>query len=139
MDRALEHLKTRPDIDPARLALMGFSRGGLLSLMAGLGRNDLKALLLLAPAPGRGLFEKAARRAGSLNAPVLLLVERGDSDPIRRNVDLLERALEREGKKARVIRYDQGGGHQLFCTVGFYQIMRRNRTKRGRNPCNHMI
>lgn len=52
MDRALEHLKTPPDIDPARLALMGFSRGGLLSLMAGLGRNDLKALLLLAPPPG---------------------------------------------------------------------------------------
>lgn len=117
---AVDYVKTRPDVDPSRVALMGFSMGGLTSLIAGVERNDLKALLLLAPAWGRGRMAEAVERVPSLNAPVLLLVEAGDDQPILRGVELLEQALKTRGKDARVIRYDRGGGHRLFYRVDYY-------------------
>jgi dienelactone hydrolase len=78
VSRAVDYIKTLPDVDPSRVALMGFSRGGLLTLLVGVERRDLKALLILAPAPGRGRFAEAVLRVASLNSPVLLLVETGD-------------------------------------------------------------
>ncbi|MFQ5897928.1 MAG: dienelactone hydrolase family protein [Candidatus Methylomirabilia bacterium] len=120
VSRAVDYVKARPDVDPSRVALMGFSRGGLLTLMVGVERTDLKALLILAPAPGRGRFAEAVRRVRSLAAPVLLLVEGGDDSWILEDVDMLERGLRAHGKEARIIRYDRGGGHRLFWDVGYY-------------------
>jgi len=118
--RAIDYVKTRPDVDPSRIALMGFSRGGLLTLMVGVERNDLKALLILAPAPGRGYFAEAVRDVSSISVPVLLLVETGDDPWILEDVDMLEQALQVNGKEALVIRYDRGGGHRLFWDVDYY-------------------
>ncbi|MBI3024613.1 MAG: alpha/beta fold hydrolase [Candidatus Tectomicrobia bacterium] len=53
---ALDHVKTLPGADPRRIALMGFSMGGLTSVAAAPGRTDLKALVLLAPAAGGHRF-----------------------------------------------------------------------------------
>ena len=53
---------------------MGHSRGGLLTLMAGLERNDLKALIITAPAEIGRYFSLAVASIASLNTPVLLLV-----------------------------------------------------------------
>lgn len=117
---AVDYVKTRPDVDPSRIALMGFSMGGLTSLLVAVERSDLKAVLLLAPAWGRGRFPEAVERVPSLNAPVLLLVEASDDPPILRGVELLERALKTHGKEARVIRYNRGGGHRLFYRVDYY-------------------
>ena len=118
--RALEYIKSLPGVDPARIALMGFSRGGLLTLMVGVERNDLKALLILAPAPGMGHFAQAVNRVSSLNAPVLLLVEASDDSDILQSFDALERALRAQGKEIKAVRYSRGGGHQLFYKVDYY-------------------
>jgi len=37
-----------------------------------------------------------------------------------RGVAILEEALGIHAKPFRVIRYDRGGGHQLFCNVGYW-------------------
>ena len=115
---ALDYLKSRSDVDPSRIALMGFSRGGLLALMVGVERDDLKGLLLLAPAPGLGHFEAAVNEVPKLSASVLLLVDKNDSAPILRDFDLLELALKRHGKVRRAVKYSDGSGHRLFWSVG---------------------
>ena len=48
---ALDYAKGLPGADPSRLAVMGFSRGGLLALWVATERRDLKAVVLMAPAP----------------------------------------------------------------------------------------
>lgn len=82
--------------------------------------SEGKALLILAPAPGEGHFAEAVTRVPSLAAPVLLLVEAGDDSSILDDFDMLERALRVHGKEERSIRYDRGGGHRLFYSLGYY-------------------
>jgi dienelactone hydrolase len=94
VDRAIEYARRLPEVDPSRIGLMGFSRGGLLTLMVSVERSDLKAIIILAPAPGEGLFAKAVRQASSLNAPVLLLVERSDDPSILENFEALSKELQ---------------------------------------------
>lgn len=120
VSRAVDHVKGLPDVDRARIALVGFSMGGFTSLKVAVERRDLKALLLLAPATVHGLLGEAAKNVGSLNAPVLLLVETSDEGHILKGAANLEQALQKHGKKARVIRYNRGGGHKLFYTVDYY-------------------
>lgn len=121
VSRAIDYVISLPEVDPSRVALMGFSRGGLLTLMVGVERNDLRAFLILAPAPGgRGDFAQAVKRVPSLTAPVLLLVEAGDGTDILENFDMLDQSLRAHGKEVRSIRYTRGGGHRLFCDIGYY-------------------
>ena len=120
VSRAVDYVKALPGVDPDRVALMGFSRGGLLTLVVGVEREDLKALVILAPAPGRGLFAEAVKGVPSLKAPVLLMVEAEDEHWILEDFELLQEALRRYGKEFRAIRYDRGGGHKLFWKVGYY-------------------
>lgn len=120
VSRALDYVKTFPGVDPSRIALMGFSMGGLTSLKVAVEQTDLKALLLLAPAWGRGLLADEVQNVPSLNAPVLLLVEAGDEPQILKGVAMLEKALQANKKEVRVIRYNRGGGHELFYKVDYY-------------------
>ena len=99
---------------------MGFSRGGLLTLVVGVEREDLKSLVILAPAPGRGHFAEAVERVPALNVPVLLLVEGSDEEMILEDFALLKDALQAHRKEALIIRYNQGGGHRLFWGVDYY-------------------
>lgn len=117
---ALDHARSLPGADASRMALMGFSRGGLLALMAGVERSDLSALIVLAPAPGVGHFTQALQRVPALSAPVLLLVESSDEAVILENFAALEQTLRRHGKSVRAIRYDRGGGHRLFHDVSYW-------------------
>ncbi|MFQ6111692.1 MAG: dienelactone hydrolase family protein [Nitrospinota bacterium] len=117
---AVDYLKGLPLVDPKRLALMGFSRGGLLTLMVGVERSDLKALLILAPAPGRGHFARALKRVARLSAPVLLLVAADDSAHILEDFETLREALLLHKKPSRIIRYTKGGGHKLFWDIGYW-------------------
>jgi len=118
--RAVDYVKTREDVDASRIALMGFSRGGLLTLMVGVEREDLKALLILAPAPGVGHFAEAVKHVGKIQVPVLLLVDASDTSPIIEDYEMLESALRKNKKEVTAIRYKRGGGHRLFWDVGYY-------------------
>jgi alpha-beta hydrolase superfamily lysophospholipase len=94
--------------------------GGLVSFKVALERNDLRAVALLAPAFGRGLLGEAAKSAARISAPVLVMVEQSDNPPLLRGVDMLERTLGLRGKPFRLIRYNRGGGHELFYDVGYW-------------------
>ncbi len=120
VDGAIDYLKKYPGVDPSRIALMGFSRGGLLTLLVAVTRRDLKALIILAPAPGHGHFERAVRQVSSINAPVLLLVEESDEQDILNDFEMLSRSLKESKKESKVIKYKRGGGHRLFYDVGYY-------------------
>lgn len=117
---AIDYVKGLPDVDPSRVALMGHSRGALLTLMVGLERNDLKALILTAPADIPPYFSQAIAHASRLDVPVLLLVEEGDELGSLGAVNLLDQALKGHGKEVRTIRYDRGGGHYLFTRVDYW-------------------
>jgi dienelactone hydrolase len=114
--KAVDYIKSLPEVDPNRVALMGHSRGGLLTLMAGLERKDLKALVIAAPAEIRPYFSQAVVRIASLNTPVLLLVEVSDERRGLGRANFLDDALRKHDKEVRTIRYDRGGGHHLFTT-----------------------
>ncbi len=118
--QAIDHVKALPEVDRSRVALAGFSMGGLVSFKVALERSDLRAVALLAPASGRGLLGEAAKSADRISAPVLVMVEQSDGAPILRGVGFLEQALGSRGKLLRLVRYDRGGGHELFYDVGYW-------------------
>lgn len=120
VSRAVDYVETQADVDPSRVVLMGYSQGGLLTLMVGVERDDLKALVITACPLAGGHFAEAVQRVPSLNAPVLLLVEAGDSPAILEAFEMLEQALREHEKEVEAIRYDRGGGHGLFADVGYY-------------------
>jgi dienelactone hydrolase len=97
---AIDYVKSIPDVDPNRVALMGHSRGGLLTLMAGVERTDLKALVIAAPAEIRPYFSQAVGRIASLNTPVLLLVEVSDERGRLGAVNFLDDTLRNVAKRS---------------------------------------
>jgi len=118
---ALAAVKARPDVDPDRVALAGFSRGGFLTLMASVRGADAQSFVLLAPAPGgSNAFQNNLRYVRRIDAPVLAMVERSDDSFIVRNVDELEDALQAADKPHKIIRYDGGEGHALFFSARYY-------------------
>lgn len=117
---AVDYVKGLPGVDPSRVALMGHSRGGLLTLMVGLERKDLKALIITAPADVSPYFSQSIARVSRLSAPVLLLVEEGDERGSLGAVNILDQALRNHRKEVRTIRYNRGGGHLLFVRVDYW-------------------
>lgn len=120
LSRAVDYVKGLPDADSSRVALMGHSRGGLLTLLVGLERRDLKALVITAPADIPPFFSQALARVSNLNVPVLLMVEASDEMGSLTVVRALDQALQNRGKRVRTIRYDRGGGHLLFVRVDYW-------------------
>ena len=118
--RAVDYVKTLPGVDSSRIALMGFSRGGFLTLMVGVERADLRAFIIMAPGGPKRLLDEVQRSLRALSAPVLLLIEAADEAFRHGYVDMLERSLRGRGKEVRTVRYDRGGGHYLFADMGYY-------------------
>ena len=120
MLQAIEYVKQLPDVDPSRVAVTGNSRGALLTLMVGVEQKNLKALVVMAlPEIGRNLSTTLSQ-VSSLDAPVLLLIEASDESELQNNFDKLDRVLREHKKEVKSIRYDRGGGHNLFHTAGYY-------------------
>jgi dienelactone hydrolase len=118
--QAIDYVKTLPEVDNSRIALVGFSMGGLVSFIAAMESMDMQAVALLAPAWGRGLLAKAAKNADRLNTPLLVMVEQGDKPMILRGVAEIENVMRAHGKPFRLVRYNRGGGHELFYDVGYW-------------------
>ncbi len=82
---SLDSLLSHEDANTDMIGIMGFSRGGLLTLQAGISRNDqVHAILLLSPAPGAYYSDSLTtlhttlEQASEINTPVLILVPEND-------------------------------------------------------------
>ena len=126
---ALGYVRGLDAVDPGRLGMIGFSRGGLLTFMAETSGKDLRAVVIMASALGRGHLEAEVADAGAVTAPVLILVAENDAGSRRtmgqdlvRASRRIDRELQAAGRPSRLIVYPPHGedGHSLFFTVGPY-------------------
>ena len=125
----LDHLRGLDAVDPRRLAMIGFSRGGLLTLMAARRGASLRAVVIMASAEGRGHLDAELADAGAVTAPVLILVAENDTGSRRtmgqdlaRASRRIDRALRAAGRESTLIVYPPHGedGHALFFEIGSY-------------------
>lgn len=121
---AIDYVKRLEFVDPDRIGIIGFSRGGILALTTAIERSDLKAIVVMAAAPGRGQAEQVIRRIDKITAPVLLMVAENDQSPADhvRIIKEFKEALERAGKEVNLILYPPFGsdGHEMFFELGDY-------------------
>ena len=120
VNAAIDHVKTLPYVDKTKINLMGHSMGGLVTFLVAEERKDLRTLVVSAPASKNKAFSSAVYYANEINVPILMMIERSDATHIHKGVSDLEAAFKKHNKAAIVIRYDQGGGHNLFFTVDYY-------------------
>ena len=87
---ALRYLRTRDDIDHARVGLIGHSEGGAIAPMvaAGPDAHMVHFAVLIAP-PSVKLREVLARQSELIG-----LAEGGDADAVARNVEISQRAID---------------------------------------------
>jgi dienelactone hydrolase len=125
----LNYVRGLDMIDPDRLAMIGFSRGGLLTLGAASQGVNLQAVVIMASALGRGHLEAELANAGAVIAPVLILVAENDTGSRRtmgqnlvRASRRIDRALKAAGRESTLIVYPPYGddGHTMFFEVGSY-------------------
>ena len=116
--QGLDALRSHSDVDPERVSVMGFSRGGLLALQAAIARpDDVDAVLLFAPAPGRGAMEETLQNVSAVQAPVRIYIAENDSLlPLAQEVSA---ALQDSGKNVELTVYPafEDDGHDLFFEV----------------------
>ncbi len=109
-------------VDTNRLAIVGFSRGGLLSLQAALEwPSEWNAVVLMAPAPGNNSMDLTLQDVSALAAPVLIQVSENDlfqADHVQ-IVEDVKAALDAAGKEYTSHLYSPYGddGHELFWEV----------------------
>ena len=118
---AIDYVQSLKNVDAERLAIIGFSRGGLLAFMSSTRRRDLKAVVLMAPAHGRGALRRFLAAADDVTAPTLILVAKNDTKQANhvRISEQINATLKNAGKETRLIVYPPYGrdGHCLFFEV----------------------
>ena len=126
---ALEFVKDQSFVNSKKIGMMGFSRGALLTYMVSTRSSDLKAVVVMAPAPARGMLNKFLPKASSVTAPTLVLVSENDTAANSREgkdhvklSEMVTSALQEAGKDVRLIIYPpyKGNGHELFYKVRDY-------------------
>lgn len=110
--QGLAAAKARPDVDPERVALGGFSRGGFLTLTAATQGVDVAAAFMLAPGMTKP-FHKALSRIDEIKAPMFAMIAKDDESDFLKNVSSLENAANDSGKELKV-HYYPSGEHALF-------------------------
>ncbi len=120
---AAEYVRNLPYVDTDRMAILGFSRGGLLTFLAAADRpNDYKAIVIMAAAVG--VVNKFQNRIDKIAAPVLLLISENDvaqADHLKVMMEL-EEVLLAANKETTLIVYPPFGndGHRMFFEIGSY-------------------
>lgn len=118
----LDVLRSRQDVDADRVAMIGFSRGGLLTMQAALERPaQIAVAILLAPASGNGALEAALSDVSALVARVHVFVSENDlfQDDHVGLAESVESALSSAGKTVALTIYPPYAedGHTLFFDV----------------------
>ncbi len=120
---AVVYLSGLPNVDSDRIAVIGFSEGGNVTLWTAMGNRRLRAVVLLAPAALTGLkynLRDASQEEQLANvaAPVFLAVGAQDGEPIRQP---LTRAfvpnMEKLAKATFRSNTSYPGGHDWFYRV----------------------
>ena len=121
----LNALLAADGVDASRVGIMGFSRGGLLTLQAATERpGTFSAIVAMAPASAKGLLATVLGDTDQIDAPVLVLVSENDlfqDDHVTLTQNVVG-ALEAEDKHVEHILYGPFGddGHERFFVVGDY-------------------
>ncbi len=120
---ARRHLAERPDVDPERIAIMGFSEGGNVSLWSATRTPGYRAVVLLSPAaisqsPDYRLGQAArGENVARIGAPVFLAVGADDLPAVRGGVEkFLIPNLTQVNPRFRH-RTDYPGDHKWFWRV----------------------
>ena len=122
-----EALRAETMVDRNRLGIVGFSRGGLLTLQAAVTLGHaVHGIALCAPASGKGALERALAEVAQIQASVHIYVAENDQQMNRGSVvnhvalsEMVERALREAGKDVELTIYPPhpDGGHALFFEV----------------------
>ena len=118
----LKRLRSHPDADASRVGVMGFSRGGLLTLQAAIAQpENIHAVVLMAPAQGKSAMERTLRQVSPIDDPVRVFVSENDqtqANHVQISHDV-EDALSAAGKDVDLTIYPPYGddGHKLFFLV----------------------
>ncbi len=123
----LDALRADESVDNNRIGMIGFSRGGLLTLQAAIERPDqMHAVIVCAPAPARDTLERTLERVAAIQAPVRVMVSQNDQQNMRgMMVDhvvlstSVADALRAAGKEVELTVYPpfEDDGHRLFFEV----------------------
>lgn len=125
---AVEAVKAHKAVDPDKIALMGFSSGGLVGLLTAVRQRDLKALVIMAAATNQAM-KKATEKFSHIRAPILLLVAENDTGSkytkgvnVAAGMRSLDADLKKMGKDSTLIVYPRFGldGHSMFFEIGNY-------------------
>lgn len=118
---AINYVKNLESVDNQRLAIVGFSRGGLLAFMASTQRRDLKAVVLMAPAHGQGTLRRFLSKVDGVTVATLIVVAKNDTKQADHVTisQQVNKTLKNAGKDSRLILYPSYGrdGHRLFFEV----------------------
>lgn len=127
---ALAYLASLDIVDPKRIAMVGFSRGGALTFMAAAEEAAISAAVIMASAapPAQSGFTLAD--APKIKIPVLLIVAENDTGSKKTNgqntiagMKRMASALNEAGNPARLVVYPGfrgGDGHEMFEEIGIY-------------------
>lgn len=124
--KGLDCLLAHERLEPDNVSVMGFSRGGLLTLQAAILEPSTldDGIILMAPADGNGALDNALDNASQIQGRVLILVSENDltQDDHVALAYKVEDALASAGVQVELILYPAFGtdGHDRFQTVGSY-------------------
>ena len=118
----LKRLRSHPDADASRIGMMGFSRGGLLTLQAAISQPEyIHAVVLMAPAHGKSAMERTLQRVSRIDDPVRVFVSENDqtqANHVQISHEVAD-TLRMADKDVDLIIYPPYGddGHKLFFLV----------------------